>query len=196
VADSPYPIIGSNGVGTGLTNYSIGYSSGVLIVNPASLTVVADDKTRMYGLTNPVLTASYNGFVNQEDTNVLNGGPILNTTANPDSPIGDYPITLARGTLDDTNYSFTFDTGTFTITPDPTPVILSIGLTNQVVTVTWGSSAGANYGLQCITNLAGSDWNMVSSNITATGSVTSQTNVTGDAWLQFYRVILLRDGSR
>jgi hypothetical protein len=156
------------------------------------LTVTADDKTRMYGLTNPVLTASYNGFVNNEDTNVLIGSPDLSTPAVPGSALGSYPITVMQGTLSNVNYTFSFVNGTLTVTSAPTPVILSIGLTNQIITVAWSSAVGAMYGLQNTTNLMGTNWNTVLSNLTATGTITSQTNAVGDAPLQLYRVLLLQ----
>ncbi len=179
----------TNTIGTlSATNYAFSFVNGTLTINPAALTVTADDKTRMYGAANPVLTASYNGFVNFEDTNVLNGSPMLNTAADPGSPVGNYPITITQGTLSSSNYSFTFSDGTLTVTTAAAPMILSIGLTNQVITVEWSSVPGANYGLQYTTNLTG--WNTVSSNLMATGPMTSQTNAVGDAPMHFYRVIL------
>ena len=49
VAGSPYAITPSVAVGTGLDNYSITYHAGSLTVNPASLTIVADNKTMSFG---------------------------------------------------------------------------------------------------------------------------------------------------
>ncbi len=73
----------------------------------------------------------------------------------------------------------------------PTPVIFSVGLTNRVITVMWTSVAGATYQLQYTTNMViGADWIDVSTNITAIGSITGQTNAVGDAPQQFYRVLL------
>jgi len=51
--------------------------------------------------------------------------------------------------------------------------------------------SGATYGLQSITNLAGTNWVNVQSNVTATGSITRQTNAIGNVPQQFYRVIYL-----
>jgi hypothetical protein len=70
------------------------------------------------------------------------------------------------------------------------PVVSSVGLTNQIITVVWSSAAGATYGLQYTTNISGAGWINVSTNIIATGSITSQTNDVGDAPQQFYRVFL------
>ncbi len=51
VAGSPYPITPSTAVGTGLVNYAISYVDGELTVNPAPLTITADDRTKTYGQT-------------------------------------------------------------------------------------------------------------------------------------------------
>ncbi len=48
---------------------------------------------------------------------VVTGSPALTTTATSSSPAGAYPITATVGTLAAVNYSFTFGTGTLTITP-------------------------------------------------------------------------------
>jgi hypothetical protein len=190
VAGSPYAINATNAAGGGLANYAISYQPGTLTVNPAGLTVSADDKTRMYSLTNPVLTVSYDGFVNGEGIGALLGSPALNTTATPASPAGTYPITVAPGTLSSDNYGFSFTNGTLTVTPAPVPVILSFDLTNQVVTLTWSSVDGAIYELQSTTNLMRNIWMSILPEVTATGSTASQTNFIGDIPAQFYRVML------
>jgi hypothetical protein len=191
VAGSPYVINATNATGGGLGNYTISYQPGILTVNPAALTLTADDKTRMYGLTNPVLTASYSGFVNSEDTNALSGSPALTTLAVSSSPVGGYPINIAAGTLSNANYNFNFTNGTLTVTSAPAPVILWFGLTNQIISLGWSSVAGETYGLQSSANLFDTNWNLVFSNLTATGPITSQTNNVGEAPLQFYRIVIL-----
>ncbi len=190
VAGSPYAINATSAIGSGLDNYSITYQPGTLTVDPSALTVTADDKTRMFGLTNPELTASYEDFVNNENTNVLNGGPALSTTAEPGSFVGSYPITITQGTLSNANYSFLFNSGTLTVTSAPEPVILSFDLTNQMISVTWSSVAGALYRLQNSSNLTDAAWNEISPAVTATGPTTSQTNSLGTDPQQFYRVKL------
>src|SRR5258708_37432384 len=74
-------------------------------VAPAPLTVRADDKTRVYGATNPLFTVSYSGFVNGDDTGSLNGSPSLSTTATPSSSVAGnpYPIAATQGTLSAAN---------------------------------------------------------------------------------------------
>jgi autotransporter-associated beta strand protein len=113
VAGSPYVIAASNAVGTGLGNYTITYSIGDLTVNPAPLTITANDQSRAYGAPNPTLTASYSGFVNGDTPASLTTPVILTTPAPSVSPIGTYPINAAGATS--TNYAITFHAGTLTI---------------------------------------------------------------------------------
>lgn len=64
-------------------------------VAPAPLTVTADNKIKTEGTANPALTATYMGFVNGDTPLSLTSLPVLNTTADVLSPIGQYPITLS-----------------------------------------------------------------------------------------------------
>jgi len=84
-------------------------------ITPAALFVAADDKTKVYGEANPPLIASYLGFVNGEDANVLSGSPELSTPVATDTPEGTYPITVTLGSLSATNYTFTLQDGQFTV---------------------------------------------------------------------------------
>jgi hypothetical protein len=86
------------------------------IVNPATLTVQADDKSKVYGAALPALTVSYSGFVNGETTNVLSGSPTIGSTATPGSAVGTYSITPVMGTLGAPNYVFSFVDGQLTVT--------------------------------------------------------------------------------
>src|SRR5207247_1749736 len=78
---SPYAIVPSAAIGTGLGNYTIGYVNGALTVTRAVLTIAADSKTRAYGTANPAFTANYGGFVNGETlaTSGVTGAPSLTT---------------------------------------------------------------------------------------------------------------------
>ena len=107
-----YPISAS---GQSAPNYTINYVDGILSVTPAQLLVTADDKSRAYGQTNPVFTASYSGFVNGESSNVLGGALAFTTAADTNSPVGTYPIVVSGVTA--TNYSLTFSNGLLTVTP-------------------------------------------------------------------------------
>jgi hypothetical protein len=110
-----YPIVVS---GQNAANYNLSYVAGTLTVTQAVLTVSADNQSRAYGATNPVLTVAYSGFVNGEDTNVLSGSPDVSTAADINSPVGTYPIVVSQGNLSTNgNYSFNFTNGLLTIVP-------------------------------------------------------------------------------
>jgi hypothetical protein len=98
---------------------SFGASNGTnsLTVDPALLTVSADSKSRTYGSPNPMLTASYTGFVNGENltTSGVTGQPTLSTDATQFSPAGTYTIYIAQGTLAANNYTFTPVNGKLTV---------------------------------------------------------------------------------
>ncbi|MGI4750144.1 MAG: MBG domain-containing protein [Janthinobacterium lividum] len=84
-----------------------------LTVNKASLTIASDNQNKVFGSVNPTLTASYTGFVNNENSNNLTTQPAISTTATTSSPVGTYPIT-SSGAVDD-NYIVTNTPGTLTV---------------------------------------------------------------------------------
>ncbi|HEY9002984.1 MAG TPA: MBG domain-containing protein [Mucilaginibacter sp.] len=107
-----YPIIVS---GAADANYTISYVNGTLTVGKASLLITADDKTKSYGSVNPSLTLSYSGFVNGEDKASLTTQPTPSTTANINSPVGNYTISVSGAA--DTNYNISYVAGNLSITP-------------------------------------------------------------------------------
>lgn len=82
-------------------------------VTPAPLTITADNKSKVKGAPNPLLTANYAGFVNNETPANLISLPVLVTTATIASPVGQYPITV-NGAVS-TNYSITYVPGILTV---------------------------------------------------------------------------------
>ncbi len=123
---------------------SFGTLAGGQDVAKATLSVTADNKTRLYGGANPALTASYSGFANGETltTAGVAGSPTLATTATQTSPVigSPYPITASVGTLLAANYSFAFTPGALTVIPATTTVTLRSSLNpappGQAVTLT------------------------------------------------------------
>ena len=83
------------------------------VVNPASLIITADNKTKIYGNINPVLTATYGGFVNNETPAQLLARPLIATIATILSPVGQYSITVSGAASP--NYTFTYMPGVLTI---------------------------------------------------------------------------------
>jgi MBG domain (YGX type) len=90
---------------------------------PKSLRVTADDKSKVYGQPNPVLTHTISGFVDGDTSAVVSGAPTLSTPAGQFSDAGDYPIEIDQGTLSADGYGFTLVPGTLTITPAPTTLV-------------------------------------------------------------------------
>jgi gliding motility-associated-like protein len=96
--------------------------SQLLTVNPAPLTITADDKTRVVGIANPVLTVTYSGFVNNEGPAQLMALPLVLTTATINSPVGQYPIIPSDAVSQ--NYAITYVQGILTIKPIPQKIVI------------------------------------------------------------------------
>jgi hypothetical protein len=84
-----------------------------LTVDKATLTAVADDKSREYGVDNPSFTITYVGFKNSESTAAIDSPPLATTLATKESLPGSYIISVSGGT--DNNYEFNYVEGTLTI---------------------------------------------------------------------------------
>lgn len=95
------------------TSYSSVILARSLVINKAPLVVKAEDKVRHRGSANPLLTATYSGFVNGDSASVIDSMPVFSTTAAVDSPEGVYPIQISGGS--DNNYSLIHESGTLTI---------------------------------------------------------------------------------
>jgi len=106
-----YPI--SAGGQSAPGSYAIQYVAGSLTVLPAPLVVQANNASRAYGQTNPILSATLLGLVNDEDASALEGSLLITTTAQTNSPVGTYPIVPSG--LSSTNYSLTYSNGTLSV---------------------------------------------------------------------------------
>ena len=109
---------------SGLTssNYTISYSSGVLTINKAPLTVTAAAASKTYdGLAysggNGV---SYSGFVNSETSSVLGGSVSYSGTSQGAIDAGTYVITPSG--LTSSNYDISFSNGALTVNKAPLTV--------------------------------------------------------------------------
>jgi uncharacterized protein involved in high-affinity Fe2+ transport len=96
-----------------------------ITVNPAPLTITANNQSKAYGAALPTLTVSYSGFVNGDTAASLTTPPTVTTSATTGSAAGTYPIT-ASGAVD-ANYTLSYSPGTLTVTP----VGLTITANNQ-----------------------------------------------------------------
>ncbi len=127
------------------------------IINEATLTVTADNKSKVFGELNPTFTVSYSSFVYSETPSVLTGAPIFsaNPVATTSSPVGSYTITPSG--LFSSNYLITFAAGTLTINKADTTTVAADALNpynpanssvtlNATVTSNAPSSAVVNEG--------------------------------------------------
>ena len=100
-----------------VSNYNVTYVAGKLTINPAAVTVTADNKTRKYGEANPEFTATYSGFVKNQDATVLTTAPTITTEATVATVVGTAAIKASGAAAK--NYSFTYVDGTLTIEKAP-----------------------------------------------------------------------------
>lgn len=107
-----YAIVAS---GAADANYAITHVNGSLSISAATLTITAGNASKVYGAANPLLTASYNGFVNGDTAANLDTPVNLTTPANAASGVGSYPITASGAA--DANYTISFVAGSLSITP-------------------------------------------------------------------------------
>ncbi|TVP46297.1 MAG: hypothetical protein EA341_13840, partial [Mongoliibacter sp.] len=92
-------------------NYDITLVDGTLTVGRKTLIITADDNQKTYGEENPPLTFSYTGLVNGDSRIAIE--PKISTSANTESVVGAYAITLSGGS--DDNYDIVLVDGTLTV---------------------------------------------------------------------------------
>uniref|UniRef100_UPI003F702DD4 MBG domain-containing protein n=1 Tax=Cyclobacterium plantarum TaxID=2716263 RepID=UPI003F702DD4 len=105
-------------------NYAITLVAGELEVTQAALTITADDKSKVYGMENPVLTYQFEGLLNGDtEVSVL---PEIVTAATLESGVGVYPISLSGA--EDHNYQIKMVAGTLEVMPKTLEVKANGGL--------------------------------------------------------------------
>ncbi len=108
-----YAIDFADGSLSSLIGYGVSFVPGTLTVTAAPLTITANNQTRPIGAPNPSFTASVNGLVSGDLPSAVTG-LVFSTTAQTDSPIGQYPIGLSGGFSP--NYTITLVGGTLQVT--------------------------------------------------------------------------------
>ena len=156
------------------------------IIIPTTLTVTADNKSRFCGQANPVLTASYTGFVNGEDAGVLTSAVVLNTTATIGCAAGEYPITA--GGADAANYTIQYVNGTLMVAavPQLTGTSASVNGNTQFI-VSWGTVSGYTYQLEYKDDLMAS-WQPFGSVVAGNDATVYVTNNVSDSVHRFFRL--------
>lgn len=106
-----YVIKGTGGV---MANYeATEIAPGQLTITPASLTLKANDVSRLYFEDNPELTYSSTGFMGNDDASVLTTQPQIKTSATKKSGAGVYAIEIGGATSK--NYMISYEKGALTI---------------------------------------------------------------------------------
>ncbi|MBZ5524489.1 MAG: DUF11 domain-containing protein, partial [Acidobacteriia bacterium] len=102
-----------------LGNYAVTSNNGVLLINPAPLSVTAADAIRFYGDPNPAFSGTITGIKNGDNITATYA-----SAADPTSTVGLYPIVpaLVDPTNKLSNYVVTSTNGTLSITPAPLTV--------------------------------------------------------------------------
>src|SRR5256712_702647 len=91
------------------TSYSLSLAPGTVnfTITPATLTYVADAKSRAYGAANAAFTGTVTGFVNLETrTSATTGTLTFSSSATATSPVGSYAINGSGLTANNGNYTF------------------------------------------------------------------------------------------
>jgi hypothetical protein len=117
--------------GAAAGNYAIAYNPGLLTINPAALTITANDASRAFAADNPPFGATYTGLVNADSSAVVNN-LLLSTPATVASPAGNYAINASGATA--ANYAITFVNGNLTVAAPPVATVMVDGVSVPVST--------------------------------------------------------------
>ena len=117
-----YPITVSQGTVTG---EFIDCVNGTLTIEKAPLTITAKDYTIKQGEALPTFEATYEGFKNNETSDVLTKQPVLSTTATSACEPGEYEITVSGAEAQ--NYEMSYVAGKLTIEEQSIDLTFSAG---------------------------------------------------------------------
>jgi len=121
-----YDIIVSRGT---VSNYNLECVHGTLTIEPAPLTVAADNYTKKQGELLPEFTLTYYGFMNNETEDVLTVKPTVTTTATAESGPGEYPIMVSGGEAQ--NYELYYVEGRLVVIDADAVAIMAKSYTRQ-----------------------------------------------------------------
>jgi hypothetical protein len=116
-SNKPVTVTGISISGPDAPNYTFNTAAATTAsIGRITLTVTANNASRLYSYANPPFSASYSGFTGSDTfASSVTGAPSLTTTATQSSSPGVYTITAALGTLASNNYDFAFVNGTLTV---------------------------------------------------------------------------------
>jgi len=160
VAGSPYNIVPSAASGSGLSNYTITYADGGLTVNPAALSITADDESKTYGTVYNLGTTAFTTSIlfNGDSVNdVTLSSPGAASSASPTgSPYAIIPSAASGTGL--SNYTITYNDGSLTVNPSPIPPVTALPSTvivaSQNVPTYVSSGIASNNPIAVVNNTA------------------------------------------
>jgi hypothetical protein len=175
------------------TNYAINYTNGTLTINPASISITADNDSKVYGQTKSYGAGSTAftsvGLQNGETIGTVTITTSGGTAAN--APVGGYdlvPSAATGGTFNTTNYNLAYHNGTLTVTAAPQPVGQTVSVSGSTVTATFAGVAGVTYVTQSATDLTGA-WTDISTNTPGMGGTWTITD-SATRGQTFYRAVI------
>ncbi|GGG91284.1 hypothetical protein GCM10011416_04860 [Polaribacter pacificus] len=121
------------------SNYNIAFVSKDFTITKAALTVTADAQSKVYGATEPTLTYTITGFVNEDAESSLDTGVSISRVAGENA--GTYTITPSGAS--GSNYNIAFVSKDFTITKATQTITFgALSHTQDVFDLTATSSSG------------------------------------------------------
>ena len=132
------------------SNYTAAPANVQITVNPAPLTVTADNQVMGSGGMLPNLTATYCCLVNGDTASALSGAYTLTASGATSgmtvtSPVT-YPITFTNNNLAAANYSLTFVPATLTVLPDRLSLLNNYFITGDYIARGTASMLGTGQG--------------------------------------------------
>ena len=148
-AGSPYSIVPSAAVGTGLGNYTITYNNGSLTVNRAALSVTATNRSKTYGQTVTFAGTEFttSGLLNSDtvtSATLTSSGAAASATV-AGSPYNIVPSAAAGTGLG--NYTITYNNGALTINAATLSITASNRSKSYGQTVTFAGTEFSSSGL-------------------------------------------------
>ncbi|HEX4262725.1 MAG TPA: MBG domain-containing protein, partial [Verrucomicrobiae bacterium] len=150
VAGSPYGIAPSAAVGTGLGNYNINYNNGILTINPAALTITANNRAKTYGQAVTFAGTEFtpSGLLNSDSASsvtLTSSGAVTNATV-AGSPYNIAPSAVVGSGLG--NYTISYANGTLSV--NRAPLTITANNTNKIFgqTITFAGTEFTTTGLQ------------------------------------------------
>ena len=181
-----YNIVPSAATGNGLSNYTIGYVNGRLTVNPATLTITANNDSKTYGTLKTFSGTAFTetGLVTANG-DTITGVTETSTGAAASATVGTYTIVPSAATGNRlSNYTIGYVNGRLTVNP-------------ATLTITANNDSKTYGTLKTFSGTAFTKTGLVTANgDTITGVTETSTGAAVSAAVGPYAIVPARDGQR